>query len=94
MKTIGSHKVAVPNVYYKVILDNHKGKEKMIGFVLRNESSSNSLGSFVVSVDSVEVLTGIDFFPLLEDSVETKLESLVLVNSWKWVFVKKKKITY
>lgn len=88
MKIIGPHQVAVPNAYYKVILDNHKGKEKMIGFVINNESSKNSLQSFVVTVDSIEVISGIDFFPLLEDSLETKLESLVLLNSWKWNFVK------
>jgi endonuclease G len=91
MKVIGPHRVAVPNAYYKVILDNHKGKEKMIGFVMKNEGSKNSLQSFVVAVDSVEVLTGIDFFPLLEDSLETKLESFVVVNTWNWKNVKKKK---
>jgi endonuclease G len=91
MKLIGPHQVAVPNAYYKVILDNHKGKEKMIGFVLKNEGSKNQLQYFVVSVDSVEVLTGIDFFPLLEDCLETKLESLVFVNVWNWKNVKKKK---
>ena len=88
MKVIGPHQVAVPNTYYKVILDNHKGKEKMIGFLMQNESSKNSLQSFVVTVDSIEVLTGIDFFPLLEDSLENKLESLVVVNTWNWKFVK------
>ena len=91
MKVIGPHQVAIPNAYYKVILDNHKGKEKMIGFVMRNEGSKNSLQSFAVSVDSVEVLTGIDFFPILDDSLETKLESLVLLNVWNWKNVKKKK---
>ncbi len=89
MKTIGSHKVAVPNSYYKVILDNHKGKEKMIGFVLRNESSSDCLHSFVVSVDSVEVLTGIDFYPELDDVLENFLEKSISIE--KWLFVDKKK---
>ncbi len=91
MKFIGPHKVTIPNAYYKVILDNHKGKEKMIGFVMKNEGSKNLLQSFVLSVDSIEVLSGIDFFPLLEDSLETKLESLVFVNVWNWKNVKKKK---
>jgi endonuclease G len=91
MKIIGPHQVAVPNSYYKVILDNHKGKEKTIGFVMKNEGSKNSLQSFVVALDSVEVLTGIDFFPILEDSLETKLESLVVLNTWNWKNVKKKK---
>ena len=91
MKVIGPHQVAVPNAYYKVILDNHKGKEKIIGFVMNNESSKNTLQSFVVSVDNVEVLTGIDFFPLFDDSLETKLESFVVLNIWNWKNVKKKK---
>jgi endonuclease G len=91
MSVIGPHQVAVPNSYYKIILDNHRGKEKMIGFVMNNESSKKSLQTFVVSVDRIEALTEIDFFPLLEDSLETKLESLVLVNAWKWKNVKKKK---
>ena len=81
MKVIGLHRVAVHNVYYKVILDNHKGKEKMIGFVINNESSKNLMQSFVVSEDRVEEMTDIDFFTLLEDYLETKLESLVEVNS-------------
>jgi len=42
----------------------------MIGLVLPNASSSESLDHFVVSVDSVEELTGIDFFSGLEDDVE------------------------
>jgi endonuclease G len=88
MKVIGPHQIAVPNAYYKVIMDNHKGKEKMIGFVMQNIGSKNTLQSFVFAVDSIEVLTNIDFFPLLEASLETKLESLVLLNSWKWSFVK------
>ena len=92
IKVIGPHLVAVPNSYYKVILDNHKGKEKMIGFVMRNEGSKNTVQSFAVSVDSIEILTGIDFFPLLEDSLETKLESLVLINVWNWKFIKNVKM--
>jgi endonuclease G, mitochondrial len=84
MKVIGPHRVAVPNAFYKVILDNHKGKEKMIGFVMKNEGSKNDLQTFVVSVDSIEVLTGIDFFPLLEDEVEEHLESLIVFEVWSW----------
>jgi endonuclease G len=91
MKVIGPHQVAVPNAYYKVILDSHKGKEKMIGFVMRNEGSKNSLQSFVVSVDRVEEMTDIDFFPLLDDTLESKLESLILIKTWNWKNVKKKK---
>jgi endonuclease G len=81
---IGIHKIPVPNRYYKIILDNHKNHEKMIGFIMENKESKMTLQKFVVSVDSVEKLTGIDFFPLLADSLETKLESSVFTEYWKW----------
>jgi endonuclease G len=83
MKVIGPHQVAVPNAYFKVILDNHKGMEKMIAFIMKNEKSKNSLQSFTVSVDSVEEFTGIDFFPLLDDPLEMSLENLLCLKCWK-----------
>lgn len=75
MARIGKNNVAVPEAYYKVVLDCHKGKECAIAFILPNQSSSNPLKSFVVTVDYVEEQTGLDFFPLLEDDVETKVEA-------------------
>jgi endonuclease G len=73
MVRIGPHRVAVPTYYYKVILDNKSGQEKAIGFLMGNASSSLPLGSFVVSIDEIERITGIDFFPLLEDNLEGKV---------------------
>ena len=83
MKVIGPHRVAVPTAYYKVVLDNHKGKEKVIGFLMRNEGSKAILKTFVLSVDEVEELTGIDFFPLLDDELETNIEREVCFECWK-----------
>jgi endonuclease G, mitochondrial len=84
MKVIGPHQLAVPNAYFKVVLDCRKGKEKMIGFVLNNEGSKNSLESFVVAVDSIEFLTGLDLFPSLPDELELRLESEIVLEGWKW----------
>ena len=84
LATIGIHKIPVPKRYYKVILDNHKHHEKMIAFVIENKESKLTLQKFVVSVDHLETLTGIDFFPLLEDTLETKLESSIFIEYWKW----------
>ena len=47
----------------------------MIAFLLPNENSENPLQSYIISVDSLESLTGIDFFPALHDSVENRLQS-------------------
>lgn len=84
LKSIGRNKVSVPNYYYKVILDNKKGQRKSIAFIIRNESSEEPLQQFVVSVDKVENMTGIDFFPLLPDDLENKLESSANLNAWIW----------
>ncbi len=84
MKTIGKEDVAVPNQFYKVLIDNNTGKTKMIGFLMPHKDSRQPLYEFVVSVDTIEKLTGIDFFPELEDSVENRLEAS---NSYKdWSF--------
>ena len=82
--TIGRRKVVVPSAYYKVIYDETP-PVKMIAFLLPNEGSSLAISNFVVTVDSVENATGLDFFPLLPDRTENALEASVSIQSWKWV---------
>jgi endonuclease G len=84
MGSIGANKVAVPNYYYKVILDMHSKPHQAIGFVMENASASGDLSNFAVSIDSVERFTGIDFFPSLEDAAETTLEKTVCTSCWTW----------
>lgn len=81
-KTIGENEVAVPNEYYKVILDYTEPEIKAIGFLLPNEGSSRSLESFATTVDTVEEKTGIDFFPSLPDDQEEIIESDLDLSLW------------
>lgn len=83
-KTIGKEGVAVPNYFYKVVLDYNNGTPKMIAFLMKHEQSKKSLSSFVVSTDEIEKLTGIDFFPQLEDALENKLEKSSSYNDWRF----------
>ncbi|MBG7631710.1 MAG: DNA/RNA non-specific endonuclease [Bacteroidetes bacterium] len=84
MKTIGDEDVSVPNQFYKVLIDNNSGKTKVIAFLIPHKNSNQPLYEFVVSVDEVEKLTGIDFFPELDNAIEYKLEAS---NSYKdWSF--------
>lgn len=82
LKTIGNH-VAVPEYFYKVILDIEEPEYNAIGFVLPNRSSKAAILSYAVSIDSVERLTGIDFFPALPDSLERNLEAKVDTSRWQ-----------
>lgn len=76
LPTIGRvTEVSVPQKFYKVILYCNKPEIRMIGFLLDNEPSDSSLKQFVVPVDQIEQLTGIDFFPKIPDNLERELES-------------------
>jgi endonuclease G, mitochondrial len=84
LKTIGREKVSVPEYFYKIVLDNSKGKYKMIGFLVPAVDSNKPLCDFVVPVDKIEAITGIDFFPKLVDKVENQLEKSNDYKNWSF----------
>ncbi len=80
--SIGPNIVAVPEFFYKVILDNTLPTRKGIAFVLPNAAPDKSLFGYACSIDRAEEITGIDFFPLLEDSIENLLEATINPALW------------
>lgn len=84
MQYIGRrNKVAVPPAFYKVILSYAPGHPvKGMGFILPNEGSNEPLTSFIVSIDSVESATGIDFYPALPDDIENAVEKKSDTAGW------------
>ncbi len=84
LETIGKEDVAVPDYFYKVLLNKNNENYKMIAFLMPNEDSEKGLYEFVVSVDEVEKLTGINFFPKLDDSIENKLEKSSDYKNWSF----------
>lgn len=79
---IGEAKVLVPKAFYKVLLCRRKGKWQSIGFVYENKAGHKPLRSYCVSVDSVEKLTGTDFFFLIDDATEDTIESTCRPGDW------------
>lgn len=84
LKTIGEERVAVPNQFYKIVLDNTNGNSKVLAFLMNHNDSDMPLYKFVVSVDEVEKLTGIDFFPELDDAIENKIEASSSYKKWSF----------
>lgn len=84
LSTIGPNKVSVPDYFYKVVLDYNDPEIKGIGFILHNAGSGEPLQNFAVTIDSVEKITGIDFFPLLPDAQETAIEKTLCKKCWTW----------
>ena len=84
-KQIGRANVAVPDRFFKIILDIEKPDYKAIAFVIPNESSEQLLQEYAVTIDEVENLTGFDFFnDLLDDEEEEALESKFDLQKWSF----------
>lgn len=82
LKTIGKEKVLVPDYFYKIILDNSNGEYKSIAFLIPHKKSDSALYQYVVSIDSIEKITGIDFFPKLDNKTENRLEKSNDYRAW------------
>lgn len=80
--TIGKDKVAVPEYYYKVLLDDREPEIKGIGFVIPNKKCHDPVQDYAMSIDKVEKITGLDFFPKLPDTEEEDIESHVDLKLW------------
>ena len=76
-------RVRVPNAFFKVVLSLKEGEDKAIGFIYSNRDSRQPMEEAVVTVDSVERLTGLDFFYQLNPDVQEALESNANLAIWK-----------
>lgn len=80
--TIGENKVVVPQAFYKVLLQEENGEIHTIGFVYENVSGRKPMSTYAMTVDEVEKLTNIDFFPSLPNKIENKVEAEVDFSKW------------
>lgn len=82
-RTLPRSTVIIPEYFYKIVLAPFaKNGPRAIAFIMPNEQRYETLGSFAVTIDSVEALTGIDFFPILPDDIEDVVESSINLPDW------------
>ena len=84
IKTIGSG-LPIPDSFFKVVLCMDTDEPKAIGFIYDNSDPGDGdrLANHALSVDEVEIITGYDFFSVLPDELESKIESHYSLNEWK-----------
>ncbi len=86
---IGYEKVAVPKYFYKIVLANPQtSKPELIAFLIPQNYKETDLKKYLIPVDSLEKLTGIDFFPALPDAVENKIEAINQSGNWSFIHFK------
>ncbi|MBK9256921.1 MAG: DNA/RNA non-specific endonuclease [Saprospiraceae bacterium] len=80
---IGKNKVSVPSAFFKVLLHYSEKEKEAIAFIIPNERSEKPLQHYMVNIDKVEEMTGIDFFnDMINDAEEEKLESTFDKTKW------------
>ena len=79
---IGNNGVVVPYAFFKVLLTQKGESYHSIGFVMQNTPQPQTLGESVVSVNEVERLSGLDFFPGLDNSIEEQVENDIDWGYW------------
>jgi DNA/RNA endonuclease G (NUC1) len=67
-------------LYYKAILKGCKGDA--IGFLVGDKETYPDLISYAVAVDSLENITGFDFFPGLNPDIQSIIESSFNADFW------------
>lgn len=80
--TLGAHNVVIPDAYYKVLLYARGFDYQGIGFVFLNKAGHKALQHYAVPIDTVEELTGIDFFVALPNATERKVEAVYDLEGW------------
>lgn len=80
---IGPHGIVVPDAFFKAVLVYSNEEYHGIGFVMFNNSEPQRLRDSYLSINELEKVTGLDFFPEMDDSVEEKVEDAVDLKLWK-----------
>lgn len=85
--SIGENEVAVPKSYYKAVFTINDGQPDVIGFVFdQTMDTDDRLQKFIVPIDSIEKVTGLDLFANLygDWNEEIRLEKQVNDSYIRW----------
>jgi endonuclease G len=68
--------VSIPEFYLKIAYDNTN--QRIIGFLMANKELSRPVDTYTITVDELEKMTGYDYFPKINQSLESKYD----VKEW------------
>lgn len=79
-QTIGDG-VAIPEAFYKIVIDLSSADS--IAFLLPHEDDlRGQAANFIVSIDRIEEVSGLDLFQRIVDEQEAALEAFVAREMW------------
>ena len=76
------NQIKIPELHYKIIADLDSDNPKGMAFLMPNKKCERPLFDYVVSIDSVESVTGLNFFPNLDEKTAKLVEEKSDYNAW------------
>lgn len=76
---------AVPDAFFLIVTDReeHSGALRTLAFIVPHEDNpKNNPKLYLTSIDSIEEKTGLDFFSLLDENVQSALETPAAKTIW------------
>jgi len=76
--------IPVPSGFFCIVVDEQEdGQPRVLAFIMPHEDQRvDELKGFLKTVDEIESRSGLDFFHLLEDSIENSLEGTRATELW------------
>ncbi len=77
--------IEVPPMFYKIVISNDEGADipNVLAFLFpHHRKGHGDIEDYLVSVDVIEALTGLDFFQDLDDDIESGLEDRDTFENW------------
>lgn len=82
---IGPNQVSVPTHYYKIVLARNVDDDTRYdawAFLIPNRKLDDELTDYLESIDTIETLSGYDFFPDMADEEEDEMEARIAAKLW------------
>jgi endonuclease G len=74
-ESIGDNEVLVPKYFYKAVFTAQQQQPQVVAFLIdQDQDAFENLNEYVVSIDSLEKITGIDFFANLYGNWDTEIK--------------------
>ena len=84
----GEVPVAIPDAFFKIVVREIGGVPQVLAFIYPQEGIAYKRSGgydhtlYLTSVDIIEVLTGLDFFPALTEGMQSEIEGVVQIRLW------------
>lgn len=76
------NKLSIPDYHYKIIADLSSDSPKGMAFLMPNRKCELPASEYVVTIDSIQQLTGLDFFPTLSEKLQKAVEKTSDYSVW------------